>query len=237
LDRRVRPRRNRPIVSLPLPLLACALLGGACGPDDPPEHPLWSNVEPIFRAQCTGCHGASASVNGSGYRFDFFDMAEDGACGKDIASIFTGVSLAHDQRDKIARAITTTDEDVRPSMPPLPAPYLSDNEWLTILRWTANPTKGDKPPNNQAPQIAVSGTAVLADQFLDVNVVVTDPDGDPVAGILTIGEQVSKMDRSGAFAARFDTSSWPAATVTMTAQLCDGWSFVSADVLEITIDH
>ena len=230
-------RPNRPTVAWVVSISTWALFGGAaCGPDDPPENPTWVDVQPILRAECTGCHGASASATGSGYRFDFFDMTAT-TC-DDVADVLAGASLAHDQANKIATAITSTDEDVRPSMPPLPAPYLTDNQWLTILRWTANPTKGDKPSNNRPPQITVDGTAVLVDQMLDVHVVVTDPDGDPVVGKLKIGDQVIKMmDRSGAFTERFDTSSWPAGTVTMTARLCDGWSLVSADVLEIPINH
>ena len=112
--------------------------------------------------------------------------------------------------EQIATAITSTDEDVRPSMPPLPAPYLTDNQWLTILRWTANPTKGDKPSNNRPPQIAVDGTAVLVDQMLDVHVVVTDPDGDPVRRQAQDWRSGHQDDGPlGAFTERFDTSSWP----------------------------
>jgi hypothetical protein len=237
LDWPVPSRRYRPTVAGVVSISAWALFaGGGCGPDDPPENPTWADVQPILRAECTGCHGGTAATTGSGYRFDFFDMTMN-TC-DDVADVLAGASLAHDQADKIARAITTTDPDVRPSMPPLPAPYLSDNEWLTILRWTANPAKGDKPSSNRPPQITLDGTAVLVDQMLDVRVIVTDPDGDPVVGKLKIGDQVIKlMDRSGAFSERFDTSSWPAGTVTMTARLCDGWSLVSADVLQVSINH
>jgi len=96
----------------------------------------------------------------------------------------------------------------------------------------------DPPLDRESDQITVDGTAVLVGKMLDVNVIVTDPDGDPVVGKLKIGDQVIKMmDRSGAFSERFDTSSWPAGTVRLTARLCDGWSLVSADVLDIPINH
>jgi len=211
------------------------LLGSACGPGDPPDNPDWADVQPILRAECSGCHGATASTTGSGYRFDFYDMTKD-PC-DEAGGVLAGASLAHDQANNIALAITTTDPNVRPSMPPLPAPYLSDNEWLTILRWTANPIKGDKPASNRPPQITVDGTPSTADRSLEVSVIVADPEGDPVVGLVKIGDHVEKLDHGGAFAAQVDTSSWPAGAVNMSAVLCDGWSKVSIDLLEITIRH
>jgi len=220
-------------------IAACAgalvLASTACGPDEPPAHPDWATVQPILRAECSGCHGATAGATGSGYRFDFYDMTDE-PCGEAAAPL-VGTKLAHAQANDIALAITTTDPNVRPSMPPVPAPYLSDNEWLTILRWTANPIKGDKPENNRPPHITVDGTPTAADQTLSVNIVVTDPEGDPVVGVLKTGNQVEKMDHAGAFATQYDTSSWPAGAIVMSAVLCDGWSKVSVDLLEITIHH
>ena len=207
----------------------------ACGPGDPPENPTWADVQPILRAECTGCHGTSALVTGGGYRFDFFDMKAD-PCG-DAAMVLPDASLAHAQADNIAKAITTTDPNVRPAMPPIPAPYLSDNEWMTILRWTANPLKGDKPPSNRPPHITTEGTPTAADKTLTLHVVVTDPDGDPVVGVVTIGDQIAKVDHAGAYTATYDTSSWPVGVVTMSAVLCDGWSQVSGDQLGIAITH
>lgn len=216
--------------------MAWTVGGAACGTDDPPENPTWADVEPILRAECTGCHGSSANVTGGGYRFDFYDMTQADPCG-DAAAVLADVSLARAQADKIAKAITTTDPNVRPIMPPLPAPYLSDKEWVTILRWTANPIKGDMPLRDRAPRISVNGTSTTADQKLDVNIVVDDPEGEPVVGVVKIGDRVGNMDRSGAFSTSYDTSSWPAGTVKMSAVLCDGWSQVSVDLLDITIQH
>ena len=87
-------------------------------------------------------------------------------------------------------------------------------EWLTILRWTANPVQGDKPAANRPPRIDVSGIATTADDMLEVNVIIDDPDGEPVVGVLKVGDAVGVMDRAGSFSARFDTSTWPAGTVT-----------------------
>lgn len=236
----MRARANKPWLTLLFAGLGL-LTGGGCGPDDPPENPTWADVQPILRAQCTGCHGATAPVTGSSFRFDFYDLSSPDTsmnpCG-DAAAVLADVSLARAQADNIAKAITTTDPDVRPAMPPVPAPYLTDNEWLTLLRWTANPIKGDKPPSNNAPRITVDGTSVVVDDAMDLNLVVNDPDGDPVVGVIKVGDQVvRRMDRAGAFFERFDTSAWPEGAATMSAILCDGWSLVSADLLEISIHH
>jgi hypothetical protein len=222
-------------------LAACAALLGACGPGDPPENPTWAEVEPILRAQCTGCHGATATETGSSYRFDFYDMSSTDTapnpCG-DAATILSDVTLARGQADKIVKAITSVDENVRPAMPPVPAPYLTDNEAITIMRWTANPIRGDKPASNRPPQISVEGTSVVVDDTMDINLIVSDPEGDPVVGLIKVGDQVlRRMDRSGAFHERFDTSAWPEGTVGLTALVCDGWSLVSADLLEISVQH
>ena len=67
-----------------------------------------------------------------------------------------------------------------------------------------------------------------------------DPDGADLrcVGKLKIGDQVIKIVGTlGRVLGRFDTSSWPAGSVKLTARLCDGWSLVSADVLEIPINH
>src|SRR6185295_7989491 len=77
--------RGRGRVGFGVALLGSALLGG-CGGPDVPEHPTWVDVEPIVRAQCTSCHGASAAITGGGTRFDFYDMSTS-LCG-DAAQVF-----------------------------------------------------------------------------------------------------------------------------------------------------
>lgn len=221
--------------NLPLLVACLSLLAAACEPEEAPEQPLWSDVEPILRAQCGSCHGSSASVTGGGVRFDFYDLST-GPCGQ-AGMVLDSVGSARAQRAMIAEAITTTDENVRPIMPPLPAPYLTDREWLTILRWAANPFKGDKPEGNLPPRISLAGTPFEADRTLDVRVVVEDPEGEPVVGLLKVGDQIAQMDRAGSFAARYDTSSWPDGIVTISATLCDGWSQVYAPLLTVLIKH
>src|SRR5262249_16188868 len=147
-------------------------------------------------------------------------------------------SLGHALSEQIAKQITTTDPDVRPAMPPLPAPYLSDYEWMTILYWTANPMKGDKPPNNRPPHITADGTPTSAAKTLALNVVGTDPDSDPVVGVVKLGDDViAKVDHAGAFTGTIDTSSIPGGVATLRAVLCDGWTKVSVDLLGIAVQH
>jgi hypothetical protein len=227
----ITPRQRHDLVLLFA--AACVSIAAACSDNEVPEHPTWADVEPLLRAQCSHCHGSTARTTGAGIRFDFFDTTSSHCSEAETA--LAGVGSARLQANLIATAITTTDPVVRPSMPPIPAPYLSEREWLTILRWTANPVQGDTPAANRPPRIDVSGIATTAGDMLEVNVVIDDPDGEPVVGVLKVGEAVGVMDRAGSFSARFDTSKWPAGTVTVGAVLCDAWSQVSFPALR-TVD-
>ncbi len=64
-------------------VLAAVLTG--CDPPLPPPEPTWAHVEPLLRAHCNHCHGATAEKTGSAsgvvYRFDFYDL-DAGKCGE-----------------------------------------------------------------------------------------------------------------------------------------------------------
>jgi hypothetical protein len=77
----------------------------------------------------------------------------------------------------------------------------------------------------------------VADEALHVTVVAEDRVGDPVVGILRIGEHTEKMDHAGAFSARLDVSAWPAGLHTVRAVLCNRWSSVSYELGAILIEH
>ncbi len=212
-----------------------------CGSPEAPEHPTWADVQPILAGECTHCHGANAGNAGSGYRFDFFDMTTE-ICGDAANGMGVNVTLGKALASQISTAISTTDGSMRPDMPPLPAPFLADWEWQTILRWTADPQRGaprgsNTPPTIRLDDVQWDALGVPVDKTLDLSAVVDDADGDPVVGVLNIGGHSLKMDRSGSFTTRLDTSSWPAGPIAVSAVLCDGWSNVSYALGSITIAH
>ena len=211
-----------------------------------PAHPTWANVQAILAGECTQCHGANADYvglgrTGGGYRFDFYDMKTD-VCDKATVVLGEGKQLAYAYADKIWQQVTTPDDRLydRPPMPPPPAPYLADWEWETIQNWVADGApRGDLPPGNRPPRFQVFQDSGPADQTLDITVVIEDPDGDPVVGVLLFGDDVPplKMDRGGSFSATLDTSSWAAGDRAVSAVLCDGWSNAMYAVTTLTVSH
>jgi len=226
-------------------LLLLGCLGGlACGGPDVLEHPTWVQVEPILRARCASCHGASAAVTGGGTRFDFYDMKSD-LCGDAAAVLDPSTQLGGALALPIWNAVTTTPDrqTTRPRMPPEPASYLADWEWKTIRAWVNDgATKGERPYNNAPARIQLYGNLTSADRSLDLTAVVDDPDGDPVVGVLNIGDPangglVLKMDRAGAFSATIDMSAWVPGQLALSTVLCDGWSSVHYLLGTLAIDH
>jgi hypothetical protein len=213
--------------------------GIGCGSRSAPAEPTWADVQPIVRAECSSCHGATAGVTGAGNRFDFYDMTTE-LCGDAAQVLDPNLPLAHGMSNAIWDAITTTVDQVytRPQMPPEPAPYLADWEWQTIRGWLDNnAVKGKMPPGNTPARIQLFGDMTTADKTLDVTAVVDDADGDPVVGILTFGNAMLKMDRSGSFSAHIDTSTWPEGPRTIGTVLCDGWSSVRYVLGTLQIAH
>ena len=231
------PAPARPFGRLVFPLLLAGGLG--CGGPTAPAHPTWADVQPILAGECSSCHGASAAQTGNGYRFDFYDMTS-AVCGPAVAVLGEGARMADALADQIWTDISTPANmpNVRPLMPPPPAPYLPSWEWQTIQKWVNDGApRGGMPPGNRPARFRFYNSASTADQTLDITGVVEDPDGDPVVGILNIGPLPFKMDHAGAFSTRIDTSQWPAGDLTVNAVLCDGWSNVSYAVGTLTIDH
>jgi hypothetical protein len=212
-------------------LLAMLLVAvsGACGSPPPavpvPEHPTWADVGPILRKECNSCHGGTAPTTGSAlgivYRFDFYDLTA-AACG-DAATAVSPARFAAAASSQIAFDITSDSASVRPAMPPLPAPWLADWEWQTLLRWSRDPQKGTVPPDNRPPTIRVTSADRTVRNVFTLSVDVDDPDQDSVVGILTLGDVTLRIDRPGSFSAVIDASQWPEGSAPMTAVLCDGW--------------
>jgi hypothetical protein len=227
---------RRALVAAAVALLAGGAAGCGGGPQAPAS-PTWVDVQPIIRGQCTGCHGTTAGMSGGGFRFDFYDMA---VCDNAARALPDGLPLAQAQATKIWNAITTTQDqpNVRPIMPPPPAPYLADWEWQTIKAWRDGGTPKGTPVDNHAPTIQLYGQLATADTGFDITAVVADADADPVVGMLSIGDLSLYMDRSGAFSAHVDTSSWAAGQVAISAELCDGWAATQVPQLgTITVHH
>jgi hypothetical protein len=221
-------------------IAALALLAApACEPEpEVPENPGWAHVEPILRAQCNHCHGATARTTGSlggiVYRFDFYDMTTS-VCGDAAAGMDSPGGLARAWAPMMRTAIRNP-AGGRARMPPSPAEPLADWERRTLLRWAEQPfpTLGFPPPGNRRPQIRLTAPR-LADGSLNILAVVDDPDGEPVVGVIKIGDTTLRMDRAGSFAATLTTSSWPAGRYPITAVLCDGWDSAAyrLDVVDI----
>ena len=221
--------------------LWCVLPAFACGSAPAiPEQPTWADVAPILRAECSGCHGGSAASTGSAggvvYRLDFFDMSP-GICGD--ATLATGnMRFAAAAASQIAFDITSVSASLRPRMPPLPAPWLDDWKWKTLLRWTSHAEKGAMPRGNRPPTLQVLPALRLVKPSFTLSVVLEDPDGDSAVGVLTIGDVTLTMDRPGAFSIAIDASRWPLvpSPIPVHATVCDGWQRTTYDLMPFFID-
>ena len=228
-------------------LLLFTVLAGACaGAPDLPEHPTWADVEPILRGQCNHCHGATAETTGSAaaltgapgavYRLDFFDI-NDGACGE-AAMAISPASVARSVATQMRESVASVNGN-RPRMPPAPAPLLSQWEREVIDRWTRMPppAKGGAPWSNRMPRLQVFSFPRTADDSLKFSAILSDPDDDPVIGVINAAGAMVKLDRAGSFAVSIDTTAWPRGKQTLTAVLCDGWGNQSFQVGEVEVVH
>jgi hypothetical protein len=107
----------------------------------------------------------------------------------------------------------------------------------TLNRWAAQPVKGPPPPGNRPPTIAVSQFPLSANAQLTFTAIIGDPDDDSVLGVIELGGLAFLMNRPGAFAVEFDSSSWVAGPVHPIAILCDGWSQIAYDLGPVQIRH
>lgn len=215
-------------------LLPAAALAAGCGAEpEAPVSPTWADVEPIMRAECTHCHGATAADHGGGYRFDFFDMT-DVVCG-DAAHAVTSPQLASASAALIGDNVRSVD-GTRPKMPPAPAHPLRGWQRETLLRWSVNPVK-ETPTGNRAPGVEARGLPAVVNQRLEFTIVLSDPDGHGLAGVLTLPDVELLMSRAGAFKVDLDTSAWPPGPRRLIATVCDGWVGVSQDLGPIQVVH
>jgi hypothetical protein len=232
-------------------VVASLAAGAGCGSSPAvSEHPTWADVAPVLRGECVGCHGWTASDRppnaagvhppntGGSVRLDFYDVTAD-VCGDAELAIDPSVVLAGSPgvSREIATDVVAQTGARWPTMPPQPSPALPDWELETIRRWASNPVKGPPPSGNRPPTIAVNQLPSLANQQLSFTVITDDPDGDSVIGVVEVEGLAFLMDRSGSFNVLFDSSAWPAGSVTPRAVLCDGWTTSIVDLGPVAIQH
>jgi hypothetical protein len=220
------------------PLLLLSLV--ACEPEPVPAQPTWADVEPILRGHCTHCHGASADVSAKAgdtvYRFDFFEVSAE-TCGE-AAQALDGPEMAHGWAPLIEAAITPPAGGGRARMPPAPASALSEREQETLVRWARSPSLGVPPRDNHRPRVEVTrAPAASVDAALEMTVLVEDPDGESVVGVLRVGDETVRLTGPGAFTVSLDTSAWPEGAHAARAVLCDGWDEISYALPEVVVAH
>jgi len=227
-----------------------SLTAGCGSTPTAPTQPTWADVAPILRGSCAGCHGWTASDRppnaagvrpentGGSLRFDFYDATRD-VCGDAVLALDPTVGLAGSARatSQIGADIIRQSGARFPRMPPQPSPALPAWEIEALQRWTAAPVKGPPPPGNRPPALTVSGLPATANGQLAFTAVIDDPDGDAVIGVVEVASQALLMNRSGSFAAAFDTSALPAGSIHPIAVLCDGWVGTTVDLGPVEIVH
>jgi hypothetical protein len=204
-----------------LALALAAGLGCSATPTEP-QTPTWADVAPIFRGECNSCHGWTAGQTGAGYRFDFFDVS---ACGEAALAIGQGVILAGSPvaAPQIEMDLVPQGSAAWPRMPPEPSPALPDWEVGALQRWAAQAIAGPAPPGNRPPTLSVEGYPTTAGAELAFTAILQDPDDDSAIGVIEVNGYAFLMNRTGSFAVRFDSSSWPPGPQPVKAVLCDGW--------------
>ncbi len=160
---------------------ACAAIG-ACGTEEPvPANPTWvADVEPILRANCFHCHGASVESMKGPFRWDVYDptsMENKNVLGTMPPTWFAegrtyGPSIsARVNRDDLLR------------MPPAPATKLSDRDIAVIKKWQGmGSPQGMRSPNKNPTAKFVNAVRTKTSRSVQISIDVTDADGDQVLG-------------------------------------------------------
>lgn len=201
-----------------------------CGPaQEAKSSPTWeADVYPILQGRCLHCHGETADRDGNGGRFDFYDFGE---CGELKLEDTTDTAV---QKAKLFSVFLEKPEDgSRVYMPPAPASVLEDWETETLLNFAKKAARGSRSGSrNRDPRIII--TSKLPNEVgdeLKVSYRFEDTDGDPVIGVLKLGDaKVDLLKFSGQVTITGITGN-SGDTLTLSADLCDGWEKVTVDDL------
>ncbi len=208
-------------------------IASCAAPPDVPDQPTFADVQPILVGACSQCHGSTAGETGVGYRLDFYDMNE-AVCGEAAHALPSrGLLFAGAAAPDIYTDVTPREGPAR--MPPAPGPALYDWQRQTLQKWTVQPVKGPPRADNQWPIIEVFGLPAGVTRRLRFTALLSDPDGDPVIGVIKVPGALFLMNRAGAFDVDLDARSWPAGTQQLSAVLCDGWTKASYELGPIDV--
>jgi mono/diheme cytochrome c family protein len=204
--------------------IALAALAGCSAPSDP----TWTrDVKPILQANCVKCHGPVARGGApDGFRLDTYS-----APGRDDGRAVYGAS-------SMARFVHLRTH--AGDMPPV-AP-LSGVQIETLENWfeTGAP-QGGPDPNNAAPSAELSAAlGDLEDGFLDIEILIRDPDFDIVTGTLRAvpgGGEITRELYSGRNVVRWDAQALAEASYELVAVLNDEHETVEVSLGDYEVVH
>lgn len=213
--------------------IAILLVLAACAPEAP-EHPTWADVQPILTANCVRCHGRNPQGGAPAtFRLDVhgdgFDVASD---------IYYPRRGAAAMAEFIVARVRRTDGRQMPPHAPLSARQqkILTRWWLDAVAADALPT--GEVPDNQPPTITAELPTVPADQQLVFEVVIDDPDHQPVIGQIGYGVGlVTDGLHGGRQTVVWDTGIVPPGTYSLTAFVDDGNVLIDQVLGEVTIQH
>jgi mono/diheme cytochrome c family protein len=217
-------------LGLVLTMVSAAALGAAgCGEDDPvPAQPTWvSDVEPILRANCFSCHGASADTLGR-HRFDVYDLDSYSTAGA-----FTDLDVVGGKMEAPLILSYATDPNDNTRMPPPPAPRLSDRDIEILRRWAAAkpPARGRRDYDHPPDAWSTVEPRWMADK-LAVTIQVHDDDHEVVLGQLSAGSSpATRILRPGYQTLLLDAAV-PTGTI-INALITDGWVTLTLPVDQV----
>jgi hypothetical protein len=216
----------------PRPAILLTALVCACVTERPaPPEPTWvDDVQPILKANCFQCHGASADPTLGIYRWDVYDLTDPRYADVGFPTLVdpdnvskpavrTFVGARDLEHYPFIRHLVSLDTEEGLRMPPPPATRLSARDVAVLENWSASakPFQSGSHQPNHPPTI----------RWLQPgrSLVVEDQDGDQVLGRLDCGGQVVLLPRSGGH------QLMPGVVPPCTGKLFDGWDAVTVVAL------